>query len=141
MMESQYSCPMCGEQFRPWKEQPGYVKSNKVLVMKQTTEGAPAYIPSISNHYIWPIVWTDTATTVLQNKFKAISARLDEELASMTDPKARMEYVLDSLNTRPPHTLFKKMDMPEEVRMRFDDKNQKSGGPKSQVELPAPVGA
>ena len=47
----------------------------------------------------------------------------------MTDPKARMEYGVDSLNKEPPHTLFKKMDMPEEVRMRFDDKNQKSGDP------------
>ena len=148
MMDSQYACPMCGEQFRPWKEQPGYVKSNKVLVMQQTTtdskmmvlgpdaaatlqatEGAPNYIPGIGNYYIFPIVWADTATQVLQNKFKSITANLDETLAQMTDNKARMEYVLDSLQDKRPHALFTPMQMSEVAKMNLDDKNQKASNP------------
>ena len=145
---SQYSCPMCGEQHRPWREQPGYVKSNKVFLVEKATKAQMMHVmgtdaPSIlsatagatqrsrpmGDHYVFPIVWTETATSALQNKFKSITGELDEKLAHIAEPRARMEYVLQSLSEKPPHSLFKKMEMSDVVVSNLEDKNRKAGDP------------
>ena len=43
-----YLCISCGEQYRPWKTQPGYVKANKCWVIEATKGGAAHLLPAVT---------------------------------------------------------------------------------------------
>ena len=77
-------------------------------------------------------MWTETATTVLQNKFKEISAGIDDELREIRDPKERMEFVINELGKQHPHALFSHMSIPLNTKTRFQELNRAKGDPSRQ---------
>ena len=106
----QYACPHCANQYSPWLEKPGLVKANKVLCI-EIPDGHDFYavmgkeFRSLSDrsqakdgkiYWIMPFLWPDTKTTNMQNEFKTIAARIDDEVAEMSKAE-QIAYVKDKL--------------------------------------------
>lgn len=108
-----YACPRCGQQYRPWKVQPGYCPTNKVLLLEQealeraqgiwaasgSSEAAAWATSGKGRCLVVPIMWAETSTQTLVNRFKEIMTGMDEELEQMT-PAQRLAYVIERVRAR-----------------------------------------
>jgi hypothetical protein len=103
-----YRCPSCTEQYRPWKEQPGYMPAQMVAV---TEEGGRTTSMMLCT-------WPDTATKNLENELKIISHDLREELRGK-DYNYIMEYV-QNLNRNTIPACFEPMTLDPETRLHFE---------------------
>ena len=97
---------MCGEQYRPWKVQPGYFKANKVICVLASgssevkPEGLELVKPGAdmkNDHWLmYPIMWPDTATANLINTFKGITADIDKMMEDVPR-EDRMEHCMNQV--------------------------------------------
>ncbi len=129
-----YLCPACGERYRPWKASPDWTEANKVYVVK-LDGAADAQAPgevgifqgSDDNRYrVYGYQWADTATTSLTNLFKEVHADAQAWLTQLP-PKDRLGGVIEWVNAKGAHALFKHQGLSELVRWKVDDFNEKMG--------------
>ena len=72
--------------------------------------------------WIMPFLWADTKTTNLENDFKAIMARIDEELKSKS-LRAQIAHVRRHLESEPAHALMKHYPLSRKAKDQFDHQN------------------
>ena len=111
----QFRCPACGEQYRPWKEQPGYWKTNKVFVTyddvglqagrAELAAGSSDGLAHKNQVMVFPVIWPDTATQVMMDRINGIFLDIDRDLLAVP-PKDRLGYVLENLSVTAPHKAF-----------------------------------
>jgi hypothetical protein len=126
----QYRCPACGEQYRPWLNKQGYYKANKVIfTYEQENKHQPLLVPGSSDGpvsknvvNVFPVIWPDTATSMLRDRIKAISLDIDEKLLSL-EPRDRMEFVLDTLKGTAPNKVFQHFKFKADIKKKIDELN------------------
>ena len=120
----QYRCPACGEQYRPWREQPGYCTANKIFVtqllpkearnaltdnqaakaLKTLADAGQAPISNLSDaceRAIYPIIWQDTTTQNFTDACKAACMDIEKELQQKA-PDQRLNYIIENLAKHTP---------------------------------------
>jgi hypothetical protein len=133
----QYCCPACGRQYRPWVTSGGRTQANKVLIVElggkaleeysrmDTTNGKEvasilkrlplAKDSSSKLELVFPILWVETATQSLINRFKEIALGLESELEKYDDSQ-RFSHVLEEINKCGVPSLFQRNPFSAEVR-------------------------
>ncbi len=124
-----YRCIWCGQEYKPWKQQPGYVKANKLFVLDarvhDRTDGA--------EFEVWPYIWVDVSTTNMLNYMKSLMSDINNDLSKMTKRQAveaAMKYSLD----KPIPACFKLQKMTSEAIEEITTFNNNTNGQKFNVE-------
>ncbi len=139
----QYLCPSCAQQYRPWKEQPGYCKANKVFIVDlqkrpESRPVAPGAITASSEvapggtifgeggaeYCAYPTIWADTATSTLVNKFKEVTSDADRRLEAMP-PDARLQYVNEFIVHKGSRAFLKKTTLSQTVVAEVNTRNSR----------------
>jgi hypothetical protein len=121
----QFRCPKCGRQYFPFRMTPAYLPFNKVMILEEdkpasSSEGLKRPAGSSEGPVqLIPYHWPDTATTVLQDRIKMITMGLAEEIAEVPR-EARLQYVIDLLNTKRVPGYFKHYPLTIDVKVKID---------------------
>ena len=126
----QYRCPACGEQYRPWKELPGYWRTNKVWLTYDEVspqagraELAPGSMDDLAHTnqvMILPVMWPDeTGVHDVVDRIRAILLDIDRDL-SATPPEDRLGFVLEHLSLTAPTRAFERHPFLPEVKAAID---------------------
>ena len=83
--------------------------------------GQPPQRDSIDYHIV-PVIWADTATTNLLNRFREIMLDAKKELDSMS-PKQRLNFVLNDINKQTPPVWMTRLLVSEDTKAKITWKN------------------
>jgi hypothetical protein len=131
--DEHYRCPACGEQYRPWKEQPGYWKTNRVVVyynavhvLEDRAELAAGLSDGLAVNdqvLIFPVMWPHCELEQIIDLFETI------ELSTITLVNAvplqdRLRYVRENLRDTPRPKRFLQYDFFPETKAYIDEVNR-----------------
>jgi hypothetical protein len=122
-----YRCPACGEQYRPWKEQPGYWRANKVFVYydagrAELAAGSSDGLADNDQVMIFPVIWPDEAVQEIIDRFKAILLDINNDVIALP-PQDRLGYVMENLPDTPRPCFFQQYEFLPETKAHIDEIN------------------
>jgi hypothetical protein len=128
-----YRCPACGELYRPWRQQPSYWKTNRVVVYYNTVhvlEDGAELAAGLSDGLavndqvlIFPVMWPDCNTELIIERFNMIELEVITAVHSVP-PQDRLRYVRENLRDTPRPKRFLQYDFFPETKAYIDEVNR-----------------
>jgi hypothetical protein len=138
----QYCCPACSRQYRPWVQSGGRTTANKVLVLELTGKDIQAWsecgtksareVERVLKGYqlagegkaevVFPILWVETTTQALMNRYKEIHLGLQKELLTLHEEE-RAAHVMSEIQKSAVPALFSHTPFSPVVKAQVDHNN------------------
>ena len=139
---TQYACPECARQYRPWLDTAMRTLAQKILIVGKPKTAVPGLVPMLrvgavagtnfkdtaadvllgGDFEMMLCEWPDTATTSLQNTMKEITAKIVEEFK--TRPVEDIEQDIIQLVKSTTRPYFQTRFLKEEAIAQFNELNK-----------------
>jgi hypothetical protein len=127
-----YRCPACGEQYRYFKQQPGYWEANRVVVYynavhvledrAELAAGSSDGLAVNDQVLIFPIIWPACTTEQIIDLFKTIELSINTDVNALP-PQDRLRYVMENLRDTPRPLRFLQYEFLPETKAHIDEVN------------------